>query len=350
MILNSNLIGQLQAIFSDKVVILTLVVIVLAVTTLYLLHAQRKMHKHKLLLVGHLEDRAQRLIDNQHRLRAQHRLANEKSRQLQSSLEYARHIQTMIFPTEANLKEYFPKSFAFLESKDTVSGDFFWITEKYDTSYLAIADCTGHGVPGAFMSLIAHSMIKDIIESKGVLNTSNILNEIRVTLIKAFQRESPQFTCDGMDLTLCSFNRHNNVLSFSGANQSIYVTRMNSEPLENMTGRVYEPIEQHDDTCLYLLKGDRQPIGEHYGPANPFINHTAKLEKGDRFFAFTDGYRDQFGGSDNKRLKSRRFRNLILASQHLQLGEQRKQIVQSFNNWKGDNEQVDDVCVIGVEI
>lgn len=316
--------------------------------TIMVLRAHYRTKRHNELLIARLEYRAQNIALKQLKLQEQHQLTKEKSRQLLASLNYAKHIQTAVLPNETILKRFFPTSFAILESKEVVSGDFYWVAEKYDTTYLAVVDCTGHGVPGAFMSLMARSMLQDVIQNKGVLTTSNILDELRKCVLESFKEVSER-TSEGMDMSLCSYNRNSRVLCFSGANQSLFIIRNGDNPLEDIRGKAYTALAEHDDTHLFLFKADRQPIGISHGPLQPFTTYTAKIQPGDRIFAFTDGFRDQFGGSNNKRLKSQRFRNLILSSQHLEMKEQRKQLLTSFHTWKGDEDQIDDMCVVGVQ-
>lgn len=302
------------------------------------------------ILVAQLQQRTQKVIREQQELKKQHSIASKKSAELLSSLTYAKQIQSAFLQDEPCLQKYFPKSFALLESKELVCGDFYWATEKYDTTYLAVVDCTGHGVPGAFMSLIARSVLQEVIQSKGVLNPSNILEEMRSSVTASFSGGSAVSSNDGMDLSLCSYNRHNQILCYSGANQSLFVIRKDTTPLEDLRGNVYQPLITQNGTALYELKADRQPIGIHYGPIQPFTNHTARLQNGDRFFAFTDGFRDQFGGANNKKLKANRFRNLILSTQNLAMSEQRGALLNSFRNWKGSFDQNDDMCLVGVEL
>jgi len=316
----------------------------------YFVRQHYRTQRYNKLLLLQLEQRTNKIIKEQRLLEEQHAISQEKSRQLLSSLTYAKNIQSAILQDESCLRHFFPNSFALLESKELVSGDFYWISEKYDTTYLAVVDCTGHGVPGAFMSLIARSMLQDVILSKGVLNPSNILNEMRKCIVADFNGGSSVSASDGMDLTLCSYNKNNQVLCYAGANQSMFVIRQGDNLLESLRGTPYCPLLSHNNTHLYELKADRQPVGIHYGPLQPFTNHTAKLQKGDRFFAFTDGFRDQFGGKQNKKLKAHRFRNLILSTQHLSMNQQRIELLNSFRNWKGQWEQNDDMCMVGVEL
>lgn len=340
---------ELGIIHLDKVALMCVFLTLLTIAAFFTRNHYRTK-RYNALLVQQLEHRTQKIIREQNELKQQHAIAEEKSRQIMSSLTYAQNIQSAVLQDESCLRRFFPNSFALLESKELVSGDFYWITEKYDTIYLAVVDCTGHGVPGAFMSLIARSLLQEVVQSRGVITPNNILSEMRKSIVDTFNGGSAVTASDGLDLTLFSYNKHSQVLCYSGANQSLFVVRKGDQLLESMRGMPYCPMLTEDSTQLYELKADRQPVGIHYGPIQPFTNQTAKLQKGDRLFAFTDGFRDQFGGTKNKKLKAHRFRNLILSTQHLDMKQQRSALLQSFNTWKGIRDQNDDMCLVGVEL
>lgn len=340
---------ELGIIHLDKVALISLF-LTLTVIAAFFIRNHHRTKRYNALLLQQLEHRTQKILREQNELKLQHAVAEEKSRQLLSSLTYAQNIQSAVLQDESCLQRFFPNSFALLESKELVSGDFYWISEKYDTTYLAVVDCTGHGVPGAFMSLIARSLLQEVVQSRGVITPNNILHEMRKSIVETFNGGSSVSASDGMDLSLCSYNKHNQVLCYSGANQSLFVVRQGNQLLESMRGTPYCPILTEGEMNLYELKADRQPVGIHYGPIQPFTNHTAKLQNGDRVFAFTDGFRDQFGGIQNKKLKAHRFRNLILSTQHLDMDQQRSALLQSFYTWKGLCDQNDDMCLVGIEI
>jgi serine phosphatase RsbU (regulator of sigma subunit) len=310
----------------------------------------RHTRRYNRILEGQLQLRTNKIMQEQKLLQEQNKIIAEKSNNLRASITYAKHIQNALLPSEESLREYFPHSFATIVSKEIVSGDFYWLTQKYDTSYLAVADCTGHGVPGAFMSLIGRSLLEDTINSKGVLTPGNILSDLRINMLKTLTSNGSAMSNDGMDITLCAYNQNNQVLCYAGANQSLYVVRKNDVPLMDINERPYAPLCSDNGFVLYELKADRQPIGNYYGPQKAYTNYTVKLQKTDRFYAFTDGFRDQFGGLRNKKLKCASFRSMLLNAQELNMPHQKEQLLNAFYEWKGTLEQNDDMCLVGIEV
>lgn len=333
---------------TDLLLVLALVIAVL-VLMIYV-HSLHRTKAYNKLLENQLKMRTEKIMLEQNRLREQNLMIAENSKNLRASIAYAKHIQNALLPAEDSLLKLFPESFASVVSKEMVSGDFYWLAQKYDTIYLAVADCTGHGVPGAFMSLIGRSLLEDTINNKGVLNPANILSDMRVNMLNTLCKNELAMSNDGMDLSLCAFNPNNRILNFAGANQSLHVVRSGNSPLVDIHGNAYAPICRNGNLNLYELKADRQPIGNHYGPAKAFTNYTVKLEPNDRFYAFTDGFRDQFGGLSNKKLKCTRFRAMLLKSQHLKMAHQKEWLLKSFHDWKGSQEQNDDICLVGVQV
>jgi serine phosphatase RsbU (regulator of sigma subunit) len=331
--------------------LLLLLVLILAILILMVyVHSLHRTKAYNKLLENQLKMRTEKIMSEQNRLREQNQMIAEHSKNLRDSIAYAKHIQNALLPAEDSLLKLFPESFASVVSKELVSGDFYWLAQKYDTIYLAVADCTGHGVPGAFMSLIGRSLLEDTINNRGVLNPANILSEMRLNMLNTLCKNELAMSNDGMDLSLCAFNPNNKILNFAGANQSLYVLRPGNKPLDDIHGKSYQPLCSSNNVSLYELKADRQPIGNHYGPAKAFTNYTVKLEPNDRFYAFTDGFRDQFGGLSNKKLKCTRFRTMLLKSQHLKMAHQKEWLLKSFHDWKGSQEQNDDICLVGVQV
>jgi serine phosphatase RsbU (regulator of sigma subunit) len=313
-------------------------------------HSLHRTKAYNKLLENQLRMRTEKIMKEQDRLREQNKMIAENSKNLRASIAYAKHIQNALLPAEDSLLRVFPESFASVVSKEMVSGDFYWLAQKYDTIYLAVADCTGHGVPGAFMSLIGRSLLEDTINTKGVLNPANILSDMRTNMLNTLCKNELAMSNDGMDLSLCAFNPNNRILHFAGANQSLHIVRPGNNSLVDINGQPYTPICTNGKLNLYELKADRQPIGNHYGPAKAYTNYSVKLETNDRFYAFTDGFRDQFGGLSNKKLKCTRFRAMLLKSQHLSMSQQKEWLLKSFHDWKGSQEQNDDICLVGVKV
>jgi len=251
-------------------------------------------------------------------------------RELMASLRYARYIQSAMLPSFSVFEQIFPESFIIFEPRDIVSGDFYWVIKKKGVIFLAVADCTGHGVPGALMSIMGISFLNEIVSRDKLLSASAILNLLREKVMKALHQTGDISELkDGMDLALCIIDKENEQLEFSGANHYVYLIRNDK---------------------LTRLKGDRMPIGINAVEEHSFTGHTMKLFKGDRLYLFTDGYVDQFGGPREKKLKYGPFRDLLYKNHQKPMREQKTILEKAFNNWKGKLDQVDDVLVVGIKI
>ena len=258
--------------------------------------------------------------------------------EITASINYAKRIQEAILPSNSLVNKYLPNSFIYYKPKDIVAGDFYWMhilpepngwDVDGDVVLFAAADCTGHGVPGAMVSVVCNNSLNQSVKEFGITQPSLILEKTRELVIDTFS-ESIEKVQDGMDLALCALNLKTNVLNYSGANNSLWIIRNNSEKIEE-------------------IKADKHHVGK-CDLMPPFTNHNIQLKKGDTIYIFSDGYVDQFGGPRGKKFMSAKFKELLLSIQDKSMSDQKKLINKSFNNWMGKLEQVDDVCVIGVKI
>ena len=256
-----------------------------------------------------------------------HNLLEEKNKEITDSIQYAKRIQNAILPPSKIVKEYLPQSFILYKPKDIVAGDFYWMEHKNDKILFAAADCTGHGVPGAMVSVICNNGLNRSVRELGLTEPGKILDKTREIVIQEFEKSDDEVK-DGMDISLCELDLKNNILNWSGANNPIWIVR-NGELLET--------------------KADKQPIGK-YAEEKPFTTHTFELQPNDSIYIFTDGFHDQFGGAKGKKFKASPMKELILSIQDKNMDEQKDFINNTFENWKGKLDQVDDVCVIGVKI
>lgn len=285
--------------------------------------------------------------------KAHHEL-EEKNKEILDSITYAKRIQSAILPPQKLVKEYLPDSFILYKPKDIVAGDFYWMeclpltpSERGGTPFplervgdrilFAAADCTGHGVPGAMVSVVCNNGLNRSVREYGLTDPGQILDKTREIVIQEFEKSDEEVK-DGMDISLCGLDLNNNTLTWSGANNPLWIIRPTRH--SGLDPESHEIIE---------YKPDKQPIGK-YAEAKPFTTHQIKLQKGDSIYIFTDGYQDQFGGEKGKKFKAAKLRELLHSIQHETMEKQREIIDQSFETWKGDLEQVDDVCVIGVKI
>lgn len=278
-----------------------------------------------LLFFGLKENKLKTKIINE-----QKNLVKEKNKDITDSINYAKRIQEALLPAKELKYEIFPNAFVFFKPRDIVSGDFYWFTKKNGKRIITAVDCTGHGVPGAFMSMIGNTFLTEIIEGKGITQPADILSEMRYLVIKSLkQTHDMTESKDGMDMALLAFDDETNTVEYSGANNPLWLIR-NGECIE------YKP--------------DKRPIGYFRGEGRPFTNHKIELQKGDTIYIFTDGYADQFGGKNGKKLKYKPFKETLLSIQHEPMLKQEEILLEKFNEWKGILGQIDDVLIIGIRI
>lgn len=252
-------------------------------------------------------------------------IVEKKNKEILDSITYAKRLQSAILPPARLVKEYLSDSFILYKPKDIVAGDFYWMEQKEGIVLFAAADCTGHGVPGALVSVICNNGLNRSVREYGLTDPGAILNKTREIVIQEFDKSEDEVK-DGMDISLCAIKGKE--LKWAGANNPIWIMR---------TGEIME------------IKANKQPIGK-YGELRDFTTHTVELQTGDVIYISTDGFQDQFGGENGKKFKASNFKKLIASIQHMSMDEQKKAIDMAFEAWKGSQEQVDDVCVIGVRI
>jgi len=252
-------------------------------------------------------------------------------KEITDSINYAKRIQESILPPESYWKDCLPDSFIFYRPKDIVSGDFYWIEQKGDTVCFAAVDCTGHGVPGALMSVVGFNLLTQAVNEMNLTVPSEILKHLDHGVTKTLrQSEDGKGVKDGMDLSLCSLNLKTNELQYAGAYNSLYY----------VNNGVFKEI-----------KSDKFPIGVNIdGKVDNYTNHSIQLKEGDCVYLFSDGYADQFGGVKGKKFKYNQLKELLHKNYLLPLEEQKEQLAKAFDTWKGGLEQVDDVVIIGVRI
>ena len=263
------------------------------------------------------------LIENQKQL------VEEKNLKITDSINYAKRIQQSILPSQEQIKSFLPDSFIFFRPKDIVSGDFYWFSEKKDKLIIAVADCTGHGVPGAFMSMIGNTLLNEIINVKNILEPNQILSQLNKGIVQLLhQSEESSTQDDGMDITILSIDKVNFEIDFAGANHFAYL---------------------FNDINCETLNGDVFSIGGMFGKAKlNFTNQKVKVGKGSTLYLFTDGFIDQFGGEKNIKYLSVRFMQLLQNIQQNNMELQKENLIAAFDGWKGNNKQLDDVTIIGL--
>ena len=262
-------------------------------------------------------------------IRDKNTIIEQKNKDITDSINYAKRIQHAILSDKEELKEKLPESFILFKPKDIVSGDFYWFSQQDNAIFIAAVDCTGHGVPGGFMSMVGNSFLNEIVNEKNILSPEKILEELRTKIISALRQKGENSeTKDGMDIALIRLQ--NNTLYFAGANNPLWI-------ISNV----------NDKKELIELAPDKQPIGSHPYPKS-FTLHTHQLKNGDAIYLFSDGFADQFGGPRRKKFMYRNFAELILSIQEKNMNEQHNLLESAIEEWRGPLEQIDDILVIGL--
>jgi hypothetical protein len=283
------------------------------------------------------------------------KIVNERTRELQEkkkevtdSIKYALRIQTAILPPDNYFKRLLPDSFIFYRPKDIVSGDFYWVEAIRNKVLFAAVDCTGHGVPGAMMSVIGLKLMNSAVLDRRLDVPTDILNYVDKGVHETLrQGDAGSGVKDGMDLAVCAWDRSSNILEFAGVFNSLWLVRKNIA----RTWKVKSRKEVLFGNDLLEFKPDKMPIGNNVnGNGDNYTNHYIKLEKGDIIYIYTDGYADQFGGAHGKKFKYNKLKEMLVANAHLPLPEQQKILGGVFDEWKNANEQVDDVLVMGIKV
>lgn len=258
-----------------------------------------------------------------------HREVAQKNQDITDSIHYARKIQTAISPSVDRIREALPESFVLNLPRDIVSGDFYWFSEVRGKIILAVVDCTGHGVPGAFMSMIGTILLNSICNQNEELCPGTILDQLDKQLSRSMRAEVETQASDGMDVAIVVMDREKREVEFAGA-------------LRPLVCQIGEDIS--------VVRGDRYPIGGDYENKPGFTTHKVKLKEGETCYIFSDGYIDQFGGPRDKKFMMKRLKSCLHEFRHLRMPEMQEHLYTTLQNWKQDNEQVDDILVIGFRL
>lgn len=270
------------------------------------------------------------IVEQQHgEISLQKELIEEKQKEIIDSITYANRIQNAVLTNDSVWQKISPQHFVLFKPKDIVSGDFYWAYETPNNkSIWAAADCTGHGVPGAFMSMLGNSLLNEIVIENKTHKASEILDRLRTKIIWALSKENVSEN-DGMDIGLCVWDKSNNTLEFAGANNNAVIVRNNA---------------------LQEIKGDKMPVGNYHGEEKPFTSNEFKLQKNDAIYLYTDGYADQFGGPKGKKFRYKQLDELLITNHAQDMSLQAKLLEETFLTWKGALVQTDDICIIGIKV
>jgi len=315
--------GAISSLYNQ--VTLLLVVFVLISILVHILLFKRRTRKYRSDFHRMKEQEKESLVVLKHR-----NMLRDRTRGYEQSLTYAQRIQSAMFLTPKKLGAYFPESFIYQRPKEIVSGDFNWARKINGKMLFSVADCTGHGVPGAFMSLLGLEFLRQITMGKRILDPAGILNEMNRQFDIVLGNTEDISLKDGIDLALCTYDYKSRILEFAGAFNPLYI------------------IREHE---ILEMKGDRIIVGPDYGlQRGKFENRKLKIEENDMLYMFTDGYPDQFGGPEGKKYKYRRFRHLLMSIHQLPMAEQLRKLEKNMDKWMGSKEfQIDDQTIIGIK-
>ena len=295
-----------------------------------LLKMRKDLHENERELERKVRERTEEVVLQKEEIEAQKKEIEVLYNHVTDSIKYAKRIQEAILPPDDQVSKLFPESFILYRPKDIVSGDFYWIREKEGKVLVAALDCTGHGVPGAFMTIVGHNQLNKALASVDQVRPSHILDEVNKGLSETLHSDDNSSDVkDGMDAALCALDFVNKEVEFAGAYNPLYLIR---------------------DGELQEIKGNKFPVGAFLGKPQTFSNHKVQLQSNDVIYIFSDGYPDQFGGPKGKKFMYRRFRELLLRIHKESMSLQRKILNQTLEDWRGDLEQVDDILVIGVRV
>ncbi len=274
------------------------------------------------------------ILESNEELKVLNEAISKQNNEIVDSISYAQRIQSAMMPPESYFHELLDEVFILYKPRDIVSGDFYWVRQVNRYIVLAAADCTGHGVPGAFMSLLGISYLNEIVQRREITQASEVLNELRYQIKHSLrQHGQPDESKDGIDMAICVVDPKSRTMQYAGAFNSLYLIR-----------------EEDGKAGLNEIKADRMPLGYHQGKDRAFANHDIQLEIGDTFYIFSDGYIDQKGGPDNKKFMSKKFKKLLLDIHEEPMFDQKNILEKTLSEWMGDKEQIDDILVVGVRV
>lgn len=296
-----------------------------------LIKMRSDLRENERVLEAKVIERTEEVVRQKEEIEIQNRKLEILYKHITDSIRYAKRLQDAILPAQSTVDRLLPESFILFKPKDIVSGDFYWLFETKERTFIAVIDCTGHGVPGAFMSIVGHNMLNQIVKEKPNLNAAEFLNELNYLAGKTINQHSEDSAVrDGMDMTLVIIDRATNMMDMAGANNPLYIFRNDQ---------------------LQELKADKLPIGYVEDKAErKFTNHRIQLEQGDTLYLFSDGYADQFGGPKGKKFMVGQFRSFLAQIHKAPMKEQFRTLDLTIEQWRGNLEQVDDILVVGFRV
>lgn len=294
-----------------------------------LLMMRKELGERERVLEEKVRERTEEMVRQKDEVERQSKKVVELYKNVTDSIRYAKRLQESILPLDQRIRELLPGSFVLYRPKDIVSGDFYWVEQIDGKTVFAAVDCTGHGVPGAFMSLVGHNGLNQVVKERGLTKPNEVLDQLNRIAFETLHKDRDQYVRDGMDMALCTFHPEQLLLEFAGANCPLYVVR---------------------DGEVLQFAANKMPIGGFALEDKIFTGHTVQLQKGDAVYVFSDGYADQFGGPKGKKFFYRQFRELLVSITPETPERKKTLLMEAFNDWKGTQEQVDDILVMGMQV
>jgi len=325
--------------------ILIYALIFVGLVRLFFIWRLRASKKEKERLEDLIKERTEEIEQSKKKIEEQRDIAYKHRKEILDSISYAQKIQQAVLPSEQMVEDILLEHFILYRPRDIVSGDFYWMKKLNNYVAVVAADCTGHGVPGAFMSMLGSSFLNEIVTRRSLDSAAQILNRLRAKVKKSLHQEGKEGEQkDGMDIALLIIDNETHELQYAGAYNPLYIIRPKTG-----INILDDNIDYDSRFELIHLKADRQPIGIHLAEKE-FTNHKFQLESGDSLYSFSDGYVDQFGGETGEKFKTRRFKELLMSVQGKSMIEQKQVLEQAFVKWKRDLAQIDDVLVMGIKV
>jgi len=323
------------------IIVILLFVIIMLLISLKLYYQKQSANKKLVEQNNEIKQQKEEIVTQRDEIEAQINIVTEQKEKIEkiheeltSSIRYANLLQEAVLPTNELFKEYFSDYFILYKPCFIVSGDFYWLNKIDDNILICVADCTGHGVPGGFMSMLGTSFLNEIIIKNNIISPEIILNQLREYIIISLKQKGIiGEQKDGMDISLCSINTKTLLLNYSGAYNSVYIINSNSDGMQELTE----------------IKADKMPIAYSQNMKD-FTKKEMQLHKNDIIYLFSDGYSDQFGGSKNNKFMYKKFKNILLENINNNMQVQKEILSKIFYDWKGENDQTDDITVIGIKI
>ena len=313
----------------------------------YIKYRERKLRTERDRLERIVKERTAEVVEQKDQIeyqrdeiQKQHNIVTEQKKDIMDSIQYAKRIQTAAIPSVEIVLNELKDLFILYKPRDVVSGDFYWLGIEDEKIIMIAADCTGHGVPGAFTSMLGISMLNDIIGKESTTSPDIILNELRNNIIHSLKQSPDGESKDGMDIVILTIDKKNNILDFAGAMNPLFIIRDAS--LDSITDSYMEEGKFR----LYELRGDKMPAAIHV-KMDPFQKTSFKIKPDDKFYIFSDGYQDQFGGPNKSKFMRKNLKKLFLQIHQLPMIEQKQFLEKTFDEWKRDLSQVDDILIIG---